>query len=166
MDELIHIARRMRRIALQSAAGGMAPSILGMFAAAFGFLPPIGGAIAQEIINLAQSSMLFALRYRHACSPTSNLSCFCGFAVCLKRTGESKLGCHTGTPSLRSPRILDLRYCKGGLCSPCAEFRDGDYQLNLTIIWMMRWPMVFVAYPKFELELVRAPLLLKVRFKF
>lgn len=53
VDELIHIARRMRLIALQSAIGGMALSILGMFAAAFGYLPPIGGAIAQEIIDLA-----------------------------------------------------------------------------------------------------------------
>jgi heavy metal translocating P-type ATPase len=53
VDELIHIARRIRRIALQSAIGGMALSIIGMFAAAFGFLPPIGGAIAQEIIDLA-----------------------------------------------------------------------------------------------------------------
>jgi P-type E1-E2 ATPase len=52
VDELIHIARRMRHIALQSAIGGMALSILGMFAAAFGYLPPIGGAIAQEIIDL------------------------------------------------------------------------------------------------------------------
>lgn len=53
VDELIHIAQRMRRIALQSAVGGMALSIIGMFAAAFGFLPPIGGAIAQELIDLA-----------------------------------------------------------------------------------------------------------------
>jgi heavy metal translocating P-type ATPase len=53
VDELIHIARRMRLIALQSAIGGMALSILGMFAAAFGYLPPIGGAITQEIIDLA-----------------------------------------------------------------------------------------------------------------
>jgi heavy metal translocating P-type ATPase len=53
VDELIHIAKRMRRIALQSALGGMALSILGMVAAAFGYLPPIGGAIAQEIIDLA-----------------------------------------------------------------------------------------------------------------
>jgi heavy metal translocating P-type ATPase len=53
VDELIHIARRMRRIALQSAIGGMILSILGMVAAAFGYLPPIGGAIAQEIIDLA-----------------------------------------------------------------------------------------------------------------
>jgi hypothetical protein len=36
----------MRSIALQSALEGMGLSILGMLAAAFGFLPPIGGAIA------------------------------------------------------------------------------------------------------------------------
>lgn len=53
VDELIHIGRRMRSIALQSAIGGMALSILGMIAAAFGYLPPIGGAIAQEVIDLA-----------------------------------------------------------------------------------------------------------------
>jgi heavy metal translocating P-type ATPase len=53
VDELIHIAQRMRNIALQSAIGGMTLSILGMLAAAFGYLPPIGGAIGQEIIDLA-----------------------------------------------------------------------------------------------------------------
>lgn len=53
VDELMHIGRRMRRIALQSAIGGMALSIAGMFAAAYGYLPPIGGAIAQELIDLA-----------------------------------------------------------------------------------------------------------------
>ena len=53
VDQLMHIGRRMRHIALESAVGGMALSILGMIAAAFGYLPPIGGAIAQEIIDLA-----------------------------------------------------------------------------------------------------------------
>jgi heavy metal translocating P-type ATPase len=52
VDELMHIGRRMRRIALQSALGGMAASFLCMIAAALGFLPPIGGAIAQEVIDL------------------------------------------------------------------------------------------------------------------
>ncbi|HEV8074661.1 MAG TPA: heavy metal translocating P-type ATPase [Candidatus Acidoferrum sp.] len=52
IDELIHIGRRMRRIALQSALGGMAASMLGMVAAAFGFLPPIWGAVGQELIDL------------------------------------------------------------------------------------------------------------------
>ena len=53
VDELIHIGRRMRRIALQSALGGMALSALGMALAAFGYLPPVAGAVAQEVIDLA-----------------------------------------------------------------------------------------------------------------
>jgi heavy metal translocating P-type ATPase len=52
VDELIHIGRHMRGIALQSAAGGMALSIVGMVFAALGYLPPIGGAITQEVIDL------------------------------------------------------------------------------------------------------------------
>jgi heavy metal translocating P-type ATPase len=52
VDELMHIGRRMRRIALQSALGGMLASVVGMIAAAMGYLPPIGGAISQEIIDL------------------------------------------------------------------------------------------------------------------
>ena len=52
VDELIHIGRRMRRIALQSAVGGMVLSAAGMVLAAFGLLPPIAGAVAQELIDL------------------------------------------------------------------------------------------------------------------
>jgi heavy metal translocating P-type ATPase len=52
IDELMHIGRRMRRIALQSALGGMIASMVGMIFAAGGYLPPIGGAIAQELIDL------------------------------------------------------------------------------------------------------------------
>ena len=53
VDELMHIGRRMRFIALLSALGGMALSMIGMFAAAFGWLSPIEGAVAQEVIDLA-----------------------------------------------------------------------------------------------------------------
>lgn len=53
VDELIHIGNRMRRIAMESAVGGMALSALGMLLAAFGLLPPISGAVAQEVIDLA-----------------------------------------------------------------------------------------------------------------
>jgi heavy metal translocating P-type ATPase len=60
VDELFHLARRMRRIALQSAVGGMALSVIGMFIAAAGWLPPVGGALAQEAIDLA--AVLNALR--------------------------------------------------------------------------------------------------------
>lgn len=52
VDELFHIGHRMRIIAIQSAIGGMGLSLLGMFAAAFGHLGPIAGAISQEIIDV------------------------------------------------------------------------------------------------------------------
>ncbi len=53
VDEFLHISRRMRKIALESALGGMGLSIIGMFVAAFGFLPPVMGAITQELIDVA-----------------------------------------------------------------------------------------------------------------
>jgi P-type E1-E2 ATPase len=52
IDEFLHISRRMRTIALQSALGGIAVSLLGMLFAAFGYVPPVGGAILQEVIDL------------------------------------------------------------------------------------------------------------------
>lgn len=52
VDEFLHISKRMRTVALQSALGGMALSILGMFFAALGFLPPVAGAIIQEVIDV------------------------------------------------------------------------------------------------------------------
>jgi heavy metal translocating P-type ATPase len=60
VDELIHIGRRMRKIGLQSALGGMVLCGAGMALAAFGWLPPITGAVAQEFIDLA--AVLNALR--------------------------------------------------------------------------------------------------------
>ena len=52
VDELLHIGRRMRTIALQSAVGGMALSLIGMSFAAAGYLPPVAGAITQEVIDV------------------------------------------------------------------------------------------------------------------
>ena len=60
VDELLHIGTRMRRIALQSAVGGMVLSLGGMLLAAAGYLPPVAGAIVQEVIDLA--AVLNALR--------------------------------------------------------------------------------------------------------
>ena len=71
VDEVIHIARRIRRIALESAVGGMATSAIGMIVAAFGFLPPIAGAVVQEFIDLA--AVLNSLR---ATVPSKQLSDF------------------------------------------------------------------------------------------
>lgn len=53
VDEFLHISRRFRSIALQSALGGMALSLLGMGFAAAGYLPPVAGAILQEVIDVA-----------------------------------------------------------------------------------------------------------------
>ena len=46
VDEFMHISRRMRIIALQSAVGGMALSVIGMVFAATGHLSPVSGAIS------------------------------------------------------------------------------------------------------------------------
>jgi cation transport ATPase len=50
----------MRSIALQSAVGGMALSLAGMVFASLGSLPPVAGAITQEIIDVL--AVLNALR--------------------------------------------------------------------------------------------------------
>lgn len=52
VDEFFHIARHMRRIALQSAIGGMILSIVGMILAAMGILSPVWGAVSQEVIDV------------------------------------------------------------------------------------------------------------------
>ena len=60
VDEFMHISQRMRKIALQSAVGGMALSIIGMGFAMFGLLPPVAGAVSQEVIDVL--AVLNALR--------------------------------------------------------------------------------------------------------
>jgi cation transport ATPase len=49
----MQIAQRSRRIALQSVVAGLALSGLAMAAAALGYLPPVQGAILQEVIDVA-----------------------------------------------------------------------------------------------------------------
>jgi heavy metal translocating P-type ATPase len=60
VDEFMHISRRMRSVALQSAVGGMVLSLGGMMFAASGYLAPVAGAIGQEIIDVL--AVLNALR--------------------------------------------------------------------------------------------------------
>ena len=71
VDELFHIGARMRAIALQSAIGGMALSVIGMVFAGLGYLSPVAGAITQEIIDVL--AVLNALR---AAIPPKSLSDF------------------------------------------------------------------------------------------
>jgi len=49
----VRIAQQTRRIALQSVIGGMTLSVVAMFVAAFGYLPPVAGAVLQELIDVA-----------------------------------------------------------------------------------------------------------------
>ncbi len=64
VDELLHIGQQLRQIVLESAVGGMVLSVGGMILAACGLLPPITGAIAQEVIDLL--AVLNALRAARA----------------------------------------------------------------------------------------------------
>jgi heavy metal translocating P-type ATPase len=60
VDEFMHISRRMRLIALESAVGGMMMSLIGMAFAAAGHLSPVSGAVTQEVIDVL--AVLNALR--------------------------------------------------------------------------------------------------------
>lgn len=51
--DAILIARRARSIAMQSVVAGMGLSVAGMLLATMGVLPPIAGAIFQEVIDVA-----------------------------------------------------------------------------------------------------------------
>lgn len=53
VGEALVIARRSRRIALESVVAGIGMSIAAMIAAAFGLLPPAWGALLQEAIDVA-----------------------------------------------------------------------------------------------------------------
>ncbi len=61
--DAIHIGRRSLSIARQSVLAGMGLSIAAMFVAAAGYLPPVAGALFQEVIDLAViANALRALR--------------------------------------------------------------------------------------------------------
>jgi hypothetical protein len=60
LGEATVLARRTKRIAVQSVVAGMAMSIVAMAFAAAGLLPAVGGALLQEVIDAA--TILNALR--------------------------------------------------------------------------------------------------------
>ena len=53
IGEAFGVAKRARSIALQSILAGMGLSVVAMFIAAFGYLPPVPGALLQEAIDVA-----------------------------------------------------------------------------------------------------------------
>ncbi len=71
VDEFMHISRRMRVIALQSVIGGMTVSVVAMLIAAAGYLPPVAGAILQEVIDV-----LAVMNAARAAWPPKSLSDF------------------------------------------------------------------------------------------
>ncbi len=64
VGEAMHIAKETMAIARQSIAVGLGLSLVGMVAAAFGYLPPVAGALVQEGIDVAV--ILNALRASRA----------------------------------------------------------------------------------------------------
>ena len=60
VDQLLHISAHLRKVALQSAVGGMCISVVGMIVAAAGYLAPVWGAVTQEVIDLC--AVMNALR--------------------------------------------------------------------------------------------------------
>ena len=67
LAEALAIARGARRIAVETVVIGMGLSSLAMVAAALGFLPPVTGALLQEVIDVA--AILNALRVLHVRIP-------------------------------------------------------------------------------------------------
>lgn len=53
LADAVSIAHRSRRIALESVIAGIGLSFAAMIVAAFGYLPPIAGALTQEVIDVA-----------------------------------------------------------------------------------------------------------------
>jgi len=51
--EAVRIGRRSMKIARQSVVAGMSLTLVAMVVAAFGYLPPVAGALLQEGIDVA-----------------------------------------------------------------------------------------------------------------
>jgi cation transport ATPase len=92
VDDLLHIGRRMRRIALQSALGGIGLSVVGMGLAVAGLLTPVAGAVSQEVIDVL--AILNAARVALVRGPLAD---FAGYTRAVGTPGESDVsGVHTG----------------------------------------------------------------------
>jgi heavy metal translocating P-type ATPase len=72
LGEAVVIARRSRRIALQSVVVGIGLSLGAMVVAVFGYLPPVWGALFQEVIDVAV--ILNALRALRDITSATRLS--------------------------------------------------------------------------------------------
>jgi cation transport ATPase len=53
LTEAMAVGRRIVKIAKQSSVAGMGLSLAAMIVAALGYLPPVQGALVQEVIDVA-----------------------------------------------------------------------------------------------------------------
>jgi heavy metal translocating P-type ATPase len=101
LGEARMLARRTRRIAAQSALAGMAMSLAAMAAAAAGLLPAVGGALLQEVIDVAV--ILNALRALRPVTPHVRLAA--ADTALTERFTHEHLAVWTGIEQLR--RVAD-----------------------------------------------------------
>jgi heavy metal translocating P-type ATPase len=102
LADVMYIARRSRRIALQSAGIGMSLSLAAMIVAAFGLLPAAWGALLQEAIDVA--AILNALRAARPDHGEAKLSS-ATTSLLLHFAGEHQQ-LHAVLPSLRQAAAL------------------------------------------------------------
>lgn len=115
--DAIRIARRARRIALQSIGAGMALSGLGMVAAALGHLPPLAGALFQEAIDVAVISN--ALRALGAAAPGRRAP-----GLSAERIGELEADHRALRPVIERARVLADRLGTGDGPQLRAELKE------------------------------------------
>ena len=129
LGEATTLARRTRRIALQSVLAGMGMSLAAMGVAAAGFLPPVWGALLQEGIDVAVIlNALRALRPAAAPSrwPPPTPRSPGGSAPSTRSSGQTSSSC--GPPPTRSPPTRPPRpprWPGSGRCTPCSPARSG-----------------------------------------
>ena len=66
VDKLLHLSIDTRKIALQSAVGGMLFSLIGMILASFGYISPQQGVILQQVIDVVAISNVLHLIFRNS----------------------------------------------------------------------------------------------------
>jgi heavy metal translocating P-type ATPase len=89
LAEALRIAHRSRAIAIESVIAGMGLSVVAMGFAAFGYLPPLAGAVLQEAIDVAV--ILNALRALHVHGPREGRPALAPAAFDALKTEHDKL---------------------------------------------------------------------------
>ena len=130
LGEAAALARRTRRIALQSVLAGMGMSLAAMGVAAAGLLPAVWGALLQEGIDVAVIlNALRALRPAAAAEPADRRRRRAHPAVPRRAPGSSgRTSSSCGSPPTRSPPTRPPRpprWPGSARRTPCSPARSG-----------------------------------------